>query len=153
MINKFRLTKFCSTTVNKHLYCRVVILSMSQVKLLASFSFIISGIIFVYWNSIAERIESSYQPLWLDFRVTNPLQSKNNSSVSDPKIHIREIFKYRNEQMRKVCSEEYSSDPEPVKINKFIWSIEEKHKLLMCRTAKHGSTTWASIFVKMYTKG
>jgi hypothetical protein len=130
-----------------------VLVSMSQVKLLASFSFIIAGIIFVYWNSIAERIENSYQPLWLDFRVTKTLQSKNNSYVSDPKFRIHEIFKDRNEQMRKVCSEEYSISPKPVKINKFIWSIEEKHKLLMCRTAKHGSTTWASIFVKMYTKG
>ena len=33
------------------------------------------------------------------------------------------------------------------------WSVEPDSQLLMCRTAKHGSTSWAAIFVRIYTQG
>ena len=67
-----------------------------------------------------------------------------------------DIFEERIRKVRSVCAAEASntSSPSPVNpVKPIIWSLEEKHNLLMCRTAKHGSTTWASIFVKIYTKG
>ena len=37
--------------------------------------------------------------------------------------------------------------------NLLHWSVEPKSKLIMCRTAKHGSTSWANIFVRIYSQG
>ena len=64
-----------------------------------------------------------------------------------------DIFDERIRKVRSACAAEDLSPPSPTPVNPIIWSVEEKHNLLMCRTAKHGSTTWASIFVKIYTKG
>ena len=32
-----------------------------------------------------------------------------------------------------------------------IFNLEPRHKLALCRTAKHGSTSWSNIFFKIYT--
>ena len=37
------------------------------------------------------------------------------------------------------------------KINSQIWSVSPSKGLVMCRTAKHGSTTWANYFVQIYS--
>jgi hypothetical protein len=127
---------------------------MSQVKLLLSFSCIFAVIIFMSRNIIVSKIVTEYKPFSADFGGTKHVKSHNKKSANDSKIRIQKLFHERTERIRTVCSEENSRIPATVKIyTGLIWSIEKKHKLLMCRTAKHGSTTWASIFVQIYTNG
>ena len=55
--------------------------------------------------------------------------------------------------IRDVCElhkNRVSDKPPPIK--NIIWSIAPQHNLIMCRTAKHGSTTWANIFVQILSK-
>ena len=70
---------------------------------------------------------------------------------------VREKFRNRTERIKKVCQEEKKIKPDSEifsnEIISFIWSAEPNYKMLMCRTAKHGSTSWASHFVKIYTQG
>ena len=63
---------------------------------------------------------------------------------------VQNIFKTRMEKIREVCEEEKENIAKVRKVNVNIWSVERAHGLVMCRTAKHGSTTWANYFVQMY---
>ena len=131
----------------------LVLKSMKQLKLLLIFSAIIGLIIVLFWASISDSLPKNQKPFSLNLREIWPLQVTNSNYTKHSKFHTRNVFEERIEKLRNVCSEESSSIPAPSKINKLIWSMEEENKLLMCRTAKHGSTTWSSIFVQIYTKG
>ena len=54
--------------------------------------------------------------------------------------------------LRNVCDQFAGHIGEPSGIKNIIWSIAPQHNMLMCRTAKHGSTTWANIFVQILSK-
>ena len=64
------------------------------------------------------------------------------------------MFKERLQQMKGVCEKAQVKDVEDndYKIGK-IWTVNEEKGLAMCRTGKHGSTTWTKYFVKIYTEG
>ena len=70
---------------------------------------------------------------------------------------VRAKFHNRTERIKKVCEEERKVWPSSRifkhRIISFLWSAEPHYKMLLCRTAKHGSTSWASHFVKIYTQG
>jgi len=60
-------------------------------------------------------------------------------------------FSQRIEMLEKACSQMKETariDQKPRK-----WSVNPQYKLVMCRTAKHGSTSWASFFVQLYSHG
>lgn len=152
---------------------------MFKVKVLLGVSAIIAVIVFVFWDvllrldvhkyqvfSLENYAANKYQVFSEETHATNKYQvpSLENPATNLPgnttikarsKYHqqIQEIFKDRTDKIHKVCAEEKSKIPANVTIKDMVWSIEEKHKLLMCRTAKHGSTTWSSNFVQIYTNG
>ena len=66
---------------------------------------------------------------------------------------IKNMFIARTDRVREVCAAENLRIPGSAEIKARTWSIEKRHKMLMCRTAKHGSTTWAYNFVKIYSNG
>ena len=69
------------------------------------------------------------------------------------KQKIRGMFKERMQKIKDVCEKNLIKGVEDnaYKIGK-IWTVNEKKGLVMCRTGKHGSTTWANYFVKIYTE-
>ena len=77
--------------------------------------------------------------------------SASMTGVRHPRI--KNMFIARTDRVREVCAAEKSRIPLSVEIKARTWSIEKRHKMLMCRTAKHGSTTWAYNFVKIYSNG
>ena len=126
---------------------------MDKVKVFITLSAIIAVIIIVFWDALANLDVNKYQLFSYEYEHTRSV-AKSPKKPGKPKHHhIKQIFKRRTEKVRKVCSENESKIPLEVGINNLIWSIEAKHKLLMCRTAKHGSTTWSNYFVQIYTKG
>ena len=102
---------------------------------------------------------------------TNPrdphteIKTNKNSNSLDPYSHPRKlktsIFSQRNDKIRNmflnrtklinnVC-EKYQNLTS--NINFFLpkaYSLEPLEKLAICRTAKHGSTTWAKNFIHIY---
>ena len=58
-------------------------------------------------------------------------------------------FSSRVSRLQEVCT---SMTSEEVSQTARIWSVNPRHKLVMCRTSKHGSTTWASLFVQLYSR-
>ena len=130
---------------------------MAQVKLLTTLSASIVVIIFFYWDFIDFDNFTKYQPFSADSednRIDVKFVSKKSLNRNATKIRIQKIFGDRTERIRKVCEAENSKIPAKLgKINQIIWSINAKHNLLMCRTAKHGSTTWSYNFVQIYTHG
>ena len=63
------------------------------------------------------------------------------------------LFPQPMQHLHAVCAAEGRRDPAVKPPNLLHWSVEPESKLLMCRTAKHGSTSWANIFVRIYTQG
>ena len=70
---------------------------------------------------------------------------------------VREKFRNRTDHIKKVCEQERVAFPNSDIFHQrkitFLWSIEPYYKLLLCRTAKHGSTSWARNLVRIYTQG
>ena len=66
------------------------------------------------------------------------------------RVRVRKLFAERVERVRRVCEAERSE--RVGRVNTKIWSVEPQHGLVICRTAKHGSTTWANYFLQIYTK-
>ena len=70
---------------------------------------------------------------------------------------IRAKFRNRTDRIQEVCAEERKVWPNADIFNHriitFLWSAEPYYKMLLCRTAKHGSTSWASHFVQIFTQG
>ena len=154
---------------------------MYKVKVLLGLSAIIAVIVFVFWDALLSLDVNKYQVFSLEYYAANKYQVSSKENHATNKYHyqvslldhpatnlpgnttikarkkshlkIQEIFKDRTDKIHKVCAEEKSKIPANVTIKDMVWSIEEKHKLLMCRTAKHGSTTWSSNFVQIYTNG
>ena len=63
---------------------------------------------------------------------------------------VKEQFSDRTVLMSNICEEHRSKlEKDPPEIQNNIWSIAPGHNMIMCRTAKHGSTTWANIFVQI----
>ena len=96
-----------------------------------------------YWFN--EESESDQEKLQIEMllRIRNGL--------------VREKFSNRTERIQRVCEEERKVWPNHEifshRIITFLWSIEPYYKMILCRTAKHGSTSWASHFVKIFTHG
>ena len=70
---------------------------------------------------------------------------------------LKNVFQERNQKVRDVCKEESENIPKllakEAALRSGMYNIEHKHKLLMCRAAKHGTTTWAYNFIQMYKNG
>ena len=132
--------------------CKVVT-EMYKVKVLLGLSAIFSVIIFVFWDALVNIDVDEYQLFSSQYEHLNDVKTSSKKIHSAKHFHIKKIFEERTKRVRKVCNEEKSKIPAKVSINNLIWSIEAKHKLLMCRTAKHGSTTWSNYFVQMYSRG
>ena len=126
---------------------------MYKVKVLLGLSCIFAVIIFVFWDALINLGVNEYQLFSSQYEHLEDVKTSSKKFQSAKHLYIKKIFEERTERVRKVCNEEKSKIPAKVSINNLIWSIEAAHKLLMCRTAKHGSTTWSNYFVQMYSRG
>ena len=73
-------------------------------------------------------------------------ESVDRKSVTRNEV-IREAFKESLAQLKSTCVKYKSNHTTPPLKN---FSLEPRHKLVICRTAKHGSTSWTNNFVKIY---
>ena len=120
-------------------YNRLIVTNMYQVKVFLGLCGILVVGITIIWFEGGDIASYSYK--------------LSDSWGISRHLLIKRIFKERTDRVREVCAAEKSKVPENVKIIARTWSIERRHKMLMCRTAKHGSTTWAYNFVMIYSNG
>ena len=108
---------------------------------------IVCSVIFVSWINIdiVSKKVIGFKP--------KRLHQIGQNRRRKPREKVPLLLKERAHQVKKVCSDFGQLNSPPGHMKTFLWSIENQHNLLMCRTAKHGSTTWASLFVHMYNHG
>ena len=74
--------------------------------------------------------------------------------LSRRRARLAPNFRQRLAQLRRSCRQMAPSLPLtsrfPERQNTH-WSVSPHRRLVMCRTAKHGSTTWSNYFVQMFT--
>ena len=63
---------------------------------------------------------------------------------------IRNMFLDRTERIQRVCKEYKNRTSKADFFLLKAYSLEPLEKLAICRTAKHGSTTWAKNFIHIY---
>ena len=76
-----------------------------------------------------------------------PNQKKQNNKR---KYQVKVHFQKRKKHLEDICAK-YNKQSFKRKEKLKIFSIEPRKKLIVCRTAKHGSTTWSNILFKMHT--
>ena len=95
-------------------------------------------------NEIVKHIESRQKA---DSDSQNQTQTPHLASRRDI---LAPLFSPRLSHLQEVCA---TMTSEEVVQTARIWSVNPRYKLAMCRTAKHGSTTWASLLVQLYSRG
>ena len=63
---------------------------------------------------------------------------------------IRQLFQNRTQRIAEVCEKYKSYMTRPGFFLPKAYSLEPYEQLAVCRTAKHGSTTWAKNFIHIY---
>ena len=78
----------------------------------------------------------------------------DNSKAGSPE-DLRNLFKERRLSMLKACKEGRESNRIPLEVSKpdFQFNVAPQEQLIMCKTAKHGSTTLSQYFVQILTEG
>ena len=86
-----------------------------------------------------------------DYKSAQP-QAKQvkKSGISERNENIRKMFLSRIQRLEKACKQYASYLPKPDFFLPKAYSLEPLEKLAICRTAKHGSTTWAKNFIHIY---
>ena len=66
--------------------------------------------------------------------------------------NIQRQFRNRVNRVEQVCKDHKDLFPESENIDPLlkVYSLEPSEKIAICRTAKHGSTTWAKNFMHVY---
>ena len=79
--------------------------------------------------------------------------SQNENKMSQKRADFRKLFEKSRQKMDLACSENIIIEKmkDNVPLDRFLF--DPKSKLLMCKTAKHGSTTWSNHFVSIYRNG
>ena len=73
-----------------------------------------------------------------------------NSSIAGTPADLRDLFRERLERLERVCGGEERSGNLP-KVYKF--NVAPEQRLIMCKQAKHGTTTLSQYFVQILTDG
>ena len=77
-----------------------------------------------------------------------------NIEVQESNREVLEmLFHDRLVTMKEACRANMDKVPSDVKKNNIQFNIAAKQKLIMCKTAKHGTTTWSNYFVQILTNG
>ena len=86
-----------------------------------------------------------------DYKSAQP-QAKQvkKSGISERNENIRKMFLSRIQRLEKACKQYKSYLTKPDFFLPKAYSLEPLEKLAICRTAKHGSTTWAKNFIHIY---
>jgi hypothetical protein len=72
------------------------------------------------------------------------------SVISKRNENIRSMFLNRTKRIEDTCRQYKSHLANPDFFLPKAYSLEPLEKLAICRTAKHGSTTWAKNFIHIY---
>jgi hypothetical protein len=80
----------------------------------------------------------------------NSLRKFKKSVISKRNENIRHMFLNRTKRIENTCSQYKSHLASPDFFLPKAYSLEPLEKLAICRTAKHGSTTWAKNFIHIY---
>ena len=67
--------------------------------------------------------------------------------------HLRDLFHERLEVLRRACQDNGAEVPMEVIRPNFLFNVAPEQRLVMCKTAKHGTTTWSSYFLQIITNG
>ena len=79
-----------------------------------------------------------------------PLRQFKKSVIFQRNENIRSMFLNRTKRIEKTCEQYKSHLASPDFFLPKAYSLEPLEKLAICRTAKHGSTTWAKNFIHIY---
>jgi len=78
------------------------------------------------------------------------LRQLKKSVISERNENIRRMFYDRTQRVESICKQYQSYLTKPDFFLPKAYSLEPLEKLAICRTAKHGSTTWAKNFIHIY---
>ena len=78
------------------------------------------------------------------------LRQFKRSVIFQRNENIRSMFLNRTKRIEKTCEQYKSNLASPDFFLPKAYSLEPLEKLAICRTAKHGSTTWAKNFIHIY---
>ena len=74
-----------------------------------------------------------------------------NSSIAGTPADLRDLFRERLERLERVCGGEERRSGNLPKVYKF--NVAPEQRLIMCKQAKHGTTTLSQYFVQILTHG
>ena len=74
-----------------------------------------------------------------------------NQGIKLKKAVLHQSFHNGLNFIKEACSDLTTHDQNEVPVSMFLF--DPASKLLMCKTAKHGSTTWAQYFVSIFQNG
>ena len=106
-------------------------------------------------NFIMELNNSAFLILFIFLLLFHVSKFLQTNKTSERRLILRNLFSDRLSHIEQVCSEERARTQNLTSYRPSLefFSIEEKHKILYCRTAKTGSSTWGHYFVQLYTNG
>ena len=141
----------------------------AKICFLCAFSFIVLYIFIDFKNQVnvyklnetkqAQNKKFNSRKIHKDINVEiNPKKPNKLSSTKQLKKFvfsqrnekIRNMFLDRTERIRRVCREYKNRTSNKDFFLLKAYSLEPLEKLAICRTAKHGSTTWAKNFIHIY---
>ena len=76
---------------------------------------------------------------------------KASQGIQQKKDLLHKSFQNGLNFIKEACSDLKTHDQNEVPVSMFLF--DPASKLLMCKTAKHGSTTWAQYFVSIFQNG
>ena len=76
---------------------------------------------------------------------------KESEGIKLKKEVLHKSFQDGLNSIKEACSDLKTHDQNEVPVSMFLF--DPASKLLMCKTAKHGSTTWAQYFVSIFQNG
>ena len=97
--------------------------------------------------------DTTKQQLITEVNVRPSTDGRYNSSSAGSTADLRALFQERLFTMRKACQDNIQEVPQDVEKPDFQFNIAPKQKLIMCKTAKHGTTTWSQYFLQIITDG
>ena len=116
--------------------------------------FFTSSLIYLLSNSNHDKIRSRAKVSNKHFKHRHRLKVKRTEGGGSP-ADLRNVFQERRLTMLRACEEGVARKRIPVEVSKpdFQFNVAPRQKLTMCKTAKHGSTTWSQYFVQILTAG
>ena len=117
--------------------------------------FFISSLIYLLENSKYDKIGSRVSNKHFKHKHRLKANTGRRNTRQGSPADLRNVFQKRRLTLVRACEEGSESQRIPEEVSKpdFQFNVAPREKLIMCKTAKHGSTTLSQYFVQILTQG